>query len=442
MAMRRAAFELKRLTALRERDRAFREYVKFESLPPEVVLARQRERAVEHARYAMANTDFYRTLYSDAGLTLDDLRDPEAFSSLPVVEKQHVRDHFEGLRTPEATERNAILSMTGGSTGQPLHSLRDTRVSVQPLEWRLFRWWGIHPYDNIALVARQTKSPRQKKVQAVKWWPSKRMQLDAYRINESEVRAFAERWARVRPELLTGYAGGILELARTLRRIGVELAPPVAIATTASPLTAENRREVQALLGAPVYDHYRSSEIPYMAGECRERTGHHVFADDRVLEILDDDDRLVVDGQPGQIVATDMTNRVFPLIRYRLGDRSRILTGPCPCGVSLPRIDHVTGRTTDGLRLPDGTWVDGAALYQLFSTVPAAVSQYQLDQRADYSVLVRCVRGADPDAERTVEEVMEVLRGKLDHAVRVELEFVDHIPHEGGKIRYIRSAVA
>ena len=137
-----------------------------------------------------------------------------------------------------------------------------------------------------------------------------------------------------------------------------------------------------------------------------------------------------------------MTNRVFPLIRYRLGDRSRMQTEPCPCGISLPRIDHVSGRTTDGLRLPDGTWVDGAGLYQIFSTVPTAVSQYQLDQRADYSVVVRCVRGTDPGAERTVEQIVEVLRAKLDHAVRVDSEFVDHIPHEGGKIRYVRSAVA
>ena len=37
--------------------------------------------------------------------------------------------------------------------------------------------------------------------------------------------------------------------------------------------------------------------------------------------------------------------------------------------------------------------------------------------------------------------VVEDLRHKLGHAVPVRHEFVPAIPHEGGKIRYIRTAV-
>jgi phenylacetate-CoA ligase len=440
--LRRAAFAIKRPTVLRNTVRVFRDGVRSETLPVEQLLVRQQERAVAHARYAMQSTRFYRDLYADAGITLDDLRDPAAFTSLPIVEKQHVRESFEALRTPEATERNTTISMTGGSTGEPLQILRDTRVSAQPLEWQLFRWWGVHPSDNIAIVFRHIKTGRQQTIHALKWWPSKRIQLDAYRINDAEVRAFARSWQSVRPTLLTGYAGGILELARSLQRLRIDVPPLVAIATTASPLTRSNRSEVESILDAPVYDHYRSSEIPWMAGECQQRAGLHVFVDARVIELVDDDGRPVPVGADGEVIATDLTNRVFPLIRYRLGDRTRALTGRCPCGVTLPRIDQVAGRQTDGLRLPDGTWVAGIGLYQIFNAVPSAVRQYQLDQRADFSVVVRCVRGPDPDAERKIEAVIETLRAKLEHKVRVDWELVDEIPHEGGKLRVIRSAVA
>ena len=208
--MRRSMFEVKRVTALRHRDRVLREYVRIEGLSHEEVLSLQRQRAIDYARFAMSNTTFYRDFYRDAGITLADLDDPDAFASLPVVTKDHVRENFEALKTPEATEANSVTSMTGGSTGQPLHSLVDSRISVQPMEWRLFRWWGVHPYDNIALVARQTKTAQQKLVRALKWWPSKRMQLDAYQINELQIREFVAQWVKVEPELLTGYAGGIL----------------------------------------------------------------------------------------------------------------------------------------------------------------------------------------------------------------------------------------
>ena len=65
----------------------------------------------------------------------------------------------------------------------------------------------------------------------------------------------------------------------------------------------------------------------------------------------------------------------------------------------------------------------------------------QVEQLADYSVVIRCVRGSDPHADRTVAEVVEALAAKLGHAVQVRPEFVDEIPHDGGKIRLVRSAV-
>jgi phenylacetate-CoA ligase len=439
--LRRGVFALKRRTVLRGSDALARRAAVDEVAPVEELLRRQRQLAIAQARYAMGNAPFYRQLYSDAGITLDDLRDPEAFTSLPVVEKDDVRAHFDELRTPEAVDGTIAVSRTGGSTGQPLRILRDTRVSAQPLEWRLMRWWGVHPSDNVAIVFRHIKTGREEKVHALKWWPSRRIQLDAYRIGEDEVRAFVRQWHRVRPALLTGYAGGVLELARTLARLGLEVPAPTAVATTASPLTDANRSELESLLGAPVYDHYRSSEIPWMGGECRERAGHHLFVLDRVVELLDDVDRPVPPGETGQVVATDLTNRVFPLVRYRLGDRTHAISRPCPCGVTLPRIARVEGRQTDGLRLPDGTWVAGVGLYQIFNTVHAAVREAQIDQAADYSVTLRCVLTDDPGARSAVEGVVEDLRHKLGHAVPVRPEFVPAIPHEGGKIRYIRTAV-
>ncbi|HYY09724.1 MAG TPA: hypothetical protein VE781_02235 [Kineosporiaceae bacterium] len=438
---RHAVFAAKQRTVLRDSESKTRRAAADEVSPVGELLERQRRAAIAHARYAMTESPFYRQLYRDAGFTLDDLRDPDAFASLPVVEKDDVRAHFDDIRTPEATPRTTAVSKTGGSTGQPLRILRDTRVSVQPIEWRLMSWWGVHPSDNVAIVFRHIKTPREAAVHAVKWWPSRRILLDAYRIGDDEVRAFARRWQRLRPALLTGYAGGVLELARTLERLGLQVPAPVAVATTASPLSDPHRAEVEALLGAPVYDHYRSSEIPWMGGECRERDGHHMFVLDRLVELLDDEGRRVPDGETGEVVATDLTNRVFPLIRYRLGDRTRVLPDPCRCGVTLPRMARVEGRRTDGLRLPDGTWVAGIGLYQIFNTVHGSVRQAQIDQAADHSVTVRCVLTDDPDAERAVQGVVEDLRGKLRHAVPVRFERVDSIPHDGGKIRYIRSAV-
>ncbi len=36
--------------------------------------------------------------------------------------------------------------------------------------------------------------------------------------------------------------------------------------------------------------------------------------------------------------------RGMPLIRYRTGDVSRFVTGPCPCGTRLKTLEHITHR--------------------------------------------------------------------------------------------------
>lgn len=436
---RQLVFEAKTRTVLRKSRQVFSKGVEREKWPAERLRAYQTRRAAEQALYAMRSTTFYRNLYSSHGFSEKDLQeDPEVFYSLPTVGKQSVRDHFEELKTPDA-KRFGVLSVTGGSTGQPLHLLRDKRVSAQPLEWRLFRWWGIKPYDNIALVWRHVKSGRQELLHQVQWWPTRRMQLDAYDINKSSVRHFAEQWRLQTPTLLTGYAGGVLEFSRVLEELDLRLPAPKAVATTASPLTDENREEVEDRFEAPVFDHYRSAEIPWMGGECAERAGHHIFADHRVVEVLGSDGRPTTGT--GHVVATDLTNRVFPLIRYALGDQTRALSAPCACGSSLPRIARVVGKEGDGLRLPDGAWIAAEALFQLFSKEPESVRQFQVVQSADYSILIRVVEGVSPRARDFVEETLSSLRHRTHNQVPISWEPVNELIHDGGKIRYIRSHV-
>jgi len=439
--LKRPAFQLKAATVLRPSLRAYREFLVNDRLSPEELQRLQDERSIAHARFAMQHTRFYAQLYRDAGFRLDDLRDPAAFTELPTISKTDVREHFERFKTDEAISRNVTTNVTGGSTGEPLRVLRDLRVPARALEWRLFRWWGIDPSVDVALVQRHTKTTRQAFKHNLTWWPSVRFQLDAFRMDRREIEAFIERWRRVRPGLLIGYAGAIAELAMVIEERQINLPAPRAIAVTAAPITEPQRHAVESAFGAPVYDHYRSSEVPWIAGECSAHRGLHVFSDVRKVEILAGDGRHAPAGVVGEVVVTDLSNRVFPMIRYRLGDRSSTLDGPCSCGVTLPRIAPIRGRAVDALRLPNGQVVAGEGLAQIFSKTPDAVRQFQIHQRDDFSVVLKCVPTERPESSSYVEAVSENLRSMLGHQVPVTCERVGAIAHVGGKVQCVVSDV-
>lgn len=441
MPFAQVVFDLKAATVLHGSRESAREFERTERLDPEQLELMQSRRAVDHAHFAMVNSPYYRERYASAGFTENDLRDPAAFSTLPIIDKNDIRENLDRIRTPEATDRTVHVSTTGGSTGEPLRLMHDLRFPARTLEWRLFRWWGGRPSDDVAIVYRQVRTVNQTARYQAKWWPTKRFQLDAYRMDDEHIERFLAQWRRIRPAILLGYVGGIVELARYLEKRNISIQPPKVIGTTAAPLNSAQRAEIEAAFHAPVYDHYRCADVPWMAGECVERDGLHVFADVRKLEIVDDLDRAVTAGTVGEVVVTDLTNRVFPLVRYRLGDRTSPMSGVCRCGMTLPRIQSVSGRLTEAAYLPSGRVVIGEALAQVFSTVPEAVRQFQIHQLADYSITVLCIPGAAPDARKIIDHVIVQLREIVDDAVPVRLQIVESIPHDGGKIRYIRSDV-
>ncbi|ARK04710.1 hypothetical protein B8281_08175 [Cellulosimicrobium sp. TH-20] len=431
-----AAFRAKTAVVGRDSTAQLDAFVRHDALPGPALEQLSRERALRHARFASEHSPFYRDLYRDAGITAADLHDDAVLDALPLVDKPALREHFDTIRTDEATDRTSATSRTGGSTGLPLHVLRDLRFPARALEWRLFRWWGVEPWEDRGIITRHMLEGLARVRHDLQWLPSRRVQLDAFRITDETVTEFARRWNRLRPPFLLGYGGGVLELVRRTGRLGIELAPPRAVAVTAAPLAPGVRAEIATALRAPVYDHYRSAEVPWIAGECAEQSGMHVFWDVRRVEILDDDDRPVPDGQEGNVVVTDLTNRVFPVVRYRLGDVSSIRRETCACGRSLPRLGAVSGRASDAVRLPDGTTIAGA-LGHIFDHAPLSVRQFEIVQGRDYAVTLRCIPASDERAD--IERALATLRRATRGLVPVTLELVDHIPQVGGKMRFIRS---
>ena len=114
--------------------------------------------------------------------------------------------------------------------------------------------------------------------------------------------------------------------------------------------------------GCQVYNHYGATEMGLGGGvECEAHRGYHLREADLYFEVLNPETGAPVpDGEYGEVVFTTLTRRGMPLIRYRMGDRSRFIPGICPCGAALKTLEAVRGRFAgfvplgnDILSLPD-----------------------------------------------------------------------------------------
>ena len=140
------------------------------------------------------------------------------------------------------------------------------------------------------------------------------------------------------------------------------------------------RKRISEELGIELYDIYGLTEIygPGIGINCKYDTGMHYWDDYLYLEIIDPaTGENVPDGEWGEIVITTLVKEGAPLIRFRTHDLSRIIPGECPCGSKFPRIDAITGRSDDMMKIK-GVNVFPKQIEEILGTFPELSSEYQI----------------------------------------------------------------
>jgi phenylacetate-CoA ligase len=147
-----------------------------------------------------------------------------------------------------------------------------------------------------------------------------------------------------------------LYLAEELEEEGVDIKDLgfKAIGFGAEMWTEEMRKEIEKRFNAPAYNIYGLTEImgPGVGLECSVQEGLHLFEDHFYPEIIDSDTlEPLSEGNRGELVLTTLTREGTPLIRFRTKDITALKRGKCSCGRNLVKMERITGRTDDMLKI-------------------------------------------------------------------------------------------
>jgi hypothetical protein len=154
---------------------------------------------------------------------------------------------------------------------------------------------------------------------------------------------------------------------------------PVRVSTNSEPLLDEDRQAIREAWDAPIHNLWGSTEIGVQAVGCGRDEGLHICEDEVVLERVDDSGKPVGPDEPAaRTLATGLSNRTFPFIRYDLGDQVMSLAGECACGSAFARVADIGGRRDDDFRY-EATTVPAIAFRHVLGTDPR-VSEYQVAQ--------------------------------------------------------------
>lgn len=201
------------------------------------------------------------------------------------------------------------------------------------------------------------------------------------------------------------------------------------------------RRQIEDAFGARVYDHAGMTECGAWGFERSEAPGVLlVLESEFIAECVDPQTlRPVPDGQPGELVLTNLGRAGSPVIRYRTGDQVCLRRSPSTAGCWLARAEGgVMGRLDDMLIIR-GTNVFPSAIEGILREF-AEVAEFRIEVgRREALAELRLVVELQPGAAREglSERIGRTVRDRLSLRPVVELVEPGSLPRFELKARRV-----
>ena len=208
--------------------------------------------------------------------------------------------------------------------------------------------------------------------------------------------------------------------------------------------TEEMRQEIQKRFNAPAYNIYGLTEVmgPGVGLECSEKDGLHISEDHFYPEIIDSQTHEVLpDGERGELVLTTLTREGTPLIRFRTKDVTKLTRGKCGCGRTLVKMDRVTGRTDDMMKIRGvsvfPSQIEKALLridevephYQIIVTRPHLMDEVEVQVEASESLFSDEIK----ELVGIREKIEDYIHSEIGLRVKVTLVEPKTLPRSEGK---------
>ena len=200
------------------------------------------------------------------------------------------------------------------------------------------------------------------------------------------------------------YVGMPTELLAMLRVCGKGSLKRALVSGDACPAAVLS--EIEDILTTPLWPHYGSREMG-LGGAicCPAHEGMHLRENHVIAEIVDEQGKVLPEGEYGELVITTIGMEALPLIRYRTGDYTRIIPGRCRCGSDVIRLDSIRRKGESGKMAE----LDG----KLFSL--GALVDYKIS-RAEGGYMLEGLYSGWLDARQIVDTCPEIIAVKLREA--------------------------
>jgi phenylacetate-CoA ligase len=408
-----------------------------EWLTPQELERRQWRKLKRMLRHAYENVPYYHRLFSDAGITPEDIKSREDVAKIPVTTKTQIQAlPPEEIMAKGYSKEKCLEFRTSGSTGRPLNVYRTQREKeFFDIVWlRCFLGAGLKWRDKKVSICILPPVPEPRKFWFQSFGIMRREYIPFFKNEESAV----EFLKKEDFDVLISFPSRFRIFTQRIKREGRSGRGPRLVFSAAEMLDPRARRQIEETFQAPVFDFYGMVEFRAMAWECASHHGFHINADTVLLEVVRNG-MPVKAGERGRIIATGLHSYAMPFVRYDTEDVGSLSTAPCPCGRSLPLLERLEGRCNDLITLSNGKVLTPGFVFFLRGL--EGIRQYRVVQERVDELIVCLALEANAPSD-LVQRVENGIKAGIGEPVTIRMKIVDEIPPDRfGKLRVVISYV-
>ena len=297
---------------------------------------------------------------------------PLHWEDVPVMTKSNLQKPLSERLSKGFSPQNVYINKTSGSSGHPFVFAKDKFCHA--LTWAIiknrFGWYGIDL--NHSFQARFYGIPLDFMgyyKERIKDFLSKRFRFNIFNLNEAALDNYVAFFREKSFDYINGYTSSIVLFAKHLKQKGIllkEICPSLKVClTTSEMLFDDDQKLLEHQFGIPIVNEYGASELDLIAFD-HPHEGWLVNSETLFVEILDEHNKPLPNGQEGKIVITSLYNLAHPFIRYEIGDIGILASNST---FKKPILQKLTGRTNDFATLPNGNRVPGLTFYYVTKSV-------------------------------------------------------------------------
>jgi phenylacetate-CoA ligase len=294
------------------------------------------------------------------------------WEALPVMTKKNFQKPLSERLSKGYTTKNVYVNKTSGSSGDPFIFAKDKFTHA--LTWvnifNRFGWYGID--FNTSFQARFYGIPLDfvgNTKERLKDFLSRRYRFPIFDLSDAFLEKVLLQFEQKRFDYINGYTSSIVLFAKFLQQKNIILhtvCPTLkCCVVTSEMLFDDDKQLLETQFGIPVVNEYGASELDLIAFQNQEGEWQ-VNSETLFVEILDDKNTVLPNGQEGRIVITSLYNKAHPFIRYDIGDMG-ILDEKSTA--KKPILKKLIGRTNDVALLPSGKKAPGLTFYYVTKSI-------------------------------------------------------------------------